>query len=99
MTIGTPETRPSALSDRDIAMLERLAAVMSTLQRPGATVHTGDARVDQIQVWFIGVCAVGILGLLAWSIDALVNQGLVLREVVTQMQGLDKRVERLEAKP
>jgi hypothetical protein len=91
-----PDSRPAALGVREIEMLERFAQILNAIQRPGASVHTTDSRFDRLQMWFIGVCAVGILGLLSWSINALVEQGLVQRETVIQMQALDRRVSRLE---
>jgi len=100
MSATPPDTRPGVLDERSIAMLERFAQILNAIQRPGASVHTTDSRFDRLQMWFIGVCAVGILGLLSWAINGLVQHGLIIREIVIQQKEMERRIEKLEqAKP
>jgi len=96
MSANPPDTRPGVLGEKEILMLERFAGILTALQRPGASVHTTDSRFDRLQMWFIGVCGVGILGLMAWAINGLVEHGLIIREIVVQQQAMERRIEVLE---
>lgn len=51
-----PDTRSNALSDRDIAIIERLLAGR------GASVNVSDPRLTQLQSWLIGLVGSGVIG-------------------------------------
>ncbi len=90
----TPDTRPNALSDRDVALLERMAALL----RPGARVEVQDPRMSQLQLWALTTCALAALGMITWSIGKIVEHGQLIVQINAQMQALEQRVTRIEDK-
>jgi hypothetical protein len=89
----SPDTRPNALSSRDIELLERMAAL---LRPTGANVHTTDTRMSQLQFWALTTAGLIALGLITWGMGKIVEHGELMVHVTTTLQELDKRVTRLE---
>jgi hypothetical protein len=89
----SPDTRPNSLSDRDIALLERMAAL---LRPAGSNVHVEDSRMSQLQLWALTTCGLIALGMITWSIGKIVDHGQLIVQITTQMQALEHRVTRVE---
>lgn len=95
MSAPPPDTRPPILSDRDIALFERLAAVLATLQG-GARVNVTDARVSKAIVWLLVAVGTVTLSVGGWLITDNIAQGKLMERVVTILEQQEKRITKLE---
>ncbi len=90
-----PDTRPNALSDRDIALLERMAALL----RPASSdVRVEDSRMSQLQFWALTTAGLIALGMMTWGLGKIVEHGQLMVHVTTTLQEMEKRITRLEEK-
>lgn len=61
------ETKPGALSQREIEIIERVASLL----KHGGNVTVSDPRVSQVQTWIIGLVGAGLVGAGLWVGSAI----------------------------
>ncbi len=91
----SPDTRPPALSERDMQMLERLMQALATIQG-GARVNVTDARVSRAIAALLGVVGVTVLSVAGWIVTDNIAQGRLMERVVTILEQHERRLNRLE---
>ena len=96
MSAQPPDTRSGALSDRDVALIERLLAGR------GANVTVSDPRVSAVQNWIILSVGLGLItagGWLASKVGELSVAVATLQAQQATVADHEQRLRQLERKP